>query len=225
MTIDLNVDLGEGGEHDEALTALASSVNIACGGHAGDENSITRAVTLAKKYGAAIGAHPSYDDPENFGRRALDLPLAEVTDSVSRQIEALAKHADIHHVKPHGALYNQAQSDPALAGAIIAGITRFLPSTLIYTLPKGALADAATEAGHRVAGEGFIDRGYQPNGQLIPRSEPGALLNGEAAITQALQLAERSDIATLCVHGDSPDALALLKNAQTALVHFFSNQR
>ncbi|MDB4142279.1 LamB/YcsF family protein [bacterium] len=217
MTIDLNVDLGEGGANDETLTALASSVNIACGGHAGDDETMVRAVELALLHGSAIGAHPSYDDPENFGRRALDLPLDEVTASVARQVAALAQHADLHHVKPHGALYNQAQNDPDLAHAIIVGISQILPSTLIYTLPQGALAQAALNAGHRVAGEGFIDRGYQSNGQLIPRSEPGALLDGEAAIAQARRLAQRSDIATLCVHSDSPEALHLLKKVRESL--------
>jgi UPF0271 protein len=211
MMIDLNVDLGEGGAHDAELTALASSVNIACGGHAGDEKSMLRAVGLARASGTAIGAHPSYEDREEFGRRHLDLTWEEIADSVAWQVEALARISPLHHVKPHGALYNQAQGDEEIARAVVEGISRVLPETLIYTLPGGELARVALEKGHRVWGEGFIDRGYQEDGRLIPRGEKGALIEDvEEAVAQAMRLAEREEIETLCVHGDGLRAVEIL---------------
>jgi UPF0271 protein len=211
MMIDLNVDLGEGGAHDAELTALASSVNIACGGHAGDEKSMLRAVGLARASGTAIGAHPSYEDREEFGRRHLDLTWEEIRDSVAWQVEALARISPLHHVKPHGALYNQAQVDEEIARAVVEGISRVLPETLIYTLPGGELARVALEKGHRVVGEGFIDRGYQEDGRLIPRGEKGALIEDlRDAVEQAMRLAEREEIETLCVHGDGLRAVEIL---------------
>jgi len=185
---------------------------------------MSRAVALALQHGSAIGAHPSFPDRANFGRRALELPLLEITRSVVSQIEALARLADLHHVKPHGALYNEAQREEDLAEAIVEGVSRVLPTTIIYTLPGGALARAAREAGHEVAGEGFIDRGYQENGELVPRSDPGALLAGQDALEQALRLAARGDIATLCVHGDSPEALSLLREVRARLEGFVISQ-
>lgn len=210
MNIDLNVDLGEGGAHDEELIRLAISVNIACGGHAGDLETMKRTVALAQ--GKNIGAHPGYEDRENFGRRILELPPQTVTDFVAHQIEALAEFTPLHHVKPHGALYNQAQKDPVIAQAIIEGVSKVLPQTILFTLPNGELSKAAIKLGHTVHGEGFIDRGYQENGQLIPRGQAGALITDlTEALEQARQLATRNDIQTLCVHGDSKAALALLK--------------
>ncbi|MEN8693459.1 MAG: LamB/YcsF family protein [Akkermansiaceae bacterium] len=210
MTITLNVDAGEGGLLDASLIALADSVNIACGGHAGDLDSMQRTITLAE--GKHIGAHPSYEDRENFGRHPLTLPPEEISSTVARQVGTLAQLTPLQHVKPHGALYNQAQQDEAIAEAIITGISTILPSTKIFTLPGGALARAAAAAGHQVIGEGFIDRGYQANGQLIPRGQPGGLITDPIeALAQAKTLAARDDIDTLCIHSDSPKALELLK--------------
>ena len=210
MIIDLNVDAGEGGLLDAELIALADSVNIACGGHAGDLDSMRRTIDLSQ--GKNIGAHPGYDDRENFGRLPLDLPPQEISAAVARQVEALAALTPLHHVKPHGALYNQAQQNEAIAQAIITGISTILPQTKIFTLPGGALSRAAEVAGHQVIGEGFIDRGYQSNGQLIPRGQPGDLITDPTeALAQAKTLTMRNDIGTLCVHSDSPEALELLK--------------
>lgn len=208
--IDLNVDLGEGGANDAELIRLATSVNIACGGHAGDLETMRRTVELAQ--GKKIGAHPGYEDRENFGRHPLELSPEEISKLVAQQIKALRQFTEIHHVKPHGALYNQAQTDPAIAQAIIEGASNVLPQTIIFTLPDGELSKAACISGHHVWGEGFIDRGYQSNGQLIPRGQPGDLITDSAeALAQAKQLSERNDIQTLCVHGDLAEALEFLQ--------------
>lgn len=210
MNIDLNVDLGEGGSNDAELIRLATSVNIACGSHAGDLKTMRHTVELAQ--GKNIGAHPGYEDRENFGRLPLDLSPREISESVALQIEALAELTEIHHIKPHGALYNQAQGEPIIAKAIIKGISKVLPQTIIYTLPNGELTKAALSAGHQVWGEGFIDRGYQENGQLIPRGQPGDLITDSAeTLVQAMRLTTQDEIQTLCVHGDSKKALVMLE--------------
>lgn len=217
MIIDFNVDVGEGGPHDAPLIALADSVNIACGGHAGSPELMKETIAFAA--GKNIGAHPGYEDRKNFGRLPLSTTLAlspkEIATSVARQIEALAKLTSLHHVKPHGALYNQAQQDEVVAKAILDGILQVLPTTKIFTLPDGALAKLARETGHKVIGEGFLDRGYQASGQLIPRGQPGALITDpDKALAQAKELAAREDIQTLCVHADSSEALALLQTVR-----------
>ncbi|MEM9080029.1 MAG: LamB/YcsF family protein [Verrucomicrobiota bacterium] len=224
MTIDLNVDLGEGGPHDPELTALASSVNIACGGHTGDPTSMQTAITLANQHHTAIGAHPSYYDHPHFGRRELTLSPAELINTLTQQLTTLKSLTKIHHLKLHGALYNQAHRDPVLARTLIDAITPLLPNTLIYTLPHGALFHAAQAAGHTPVAEGFLDRTYQPDGTLTPRSQPHALITDpRQAVTQALQLAHNPTIQTLCIHGDSQEALALLtKVRQTLLAEGFT---
>lgn len=234
-TIDLNADVGEGGSRDAVLIALASSANIACGGHAGDESTMRQAIAAALAHGVAIGAHPGYEDRENFGRLALDLPLAEVADLVSRQVERLAKlaaaaGAGVHHVKPHGALYNQADQNPALAAAVAEGVNRVLPGCRFFVPSGGALAEAGRSAGLPIRLEGFADRRYLPNGNLVPRGEPGAVIETPAeAVSQALEIASRQRVRTiagsliplpadtLCIHGDGPHAVDLLKAVRSAL--------
>ena len=180
-TIDLNADLGEGGSQDAALIALASSANIACGGHAGNDDTMRAAIDGCISAGVAIGAHPGYEDRENFGRRPMDLEPAAVAELVSRQIGRFAKlaaraGAEIHHVKPHGALYHQADHDPALAAAVAESVMCLLPGCGFYVPPAGALAVAGEAAGLDVWAEGFVDRRYQENGALVPRGEPGAVI-------------------------------------------------
>jgi UPF0271 protein len=230
-TIDLNADLGEGGSQDAALMALASSVNIACGGHAGDEETMEEAVELALEAGVAIGAHPGYEDREHFGRRPMNLDPGELADLVSRQVGRLAEiAAGIHHVKPHGALYNQADRDPALAAAVAEGVKRIVPGCGFYVPPGGALAAAGEAAGLTVWPEGFVDRRYLENGALVPRGDPGAVIGDlDEAIAQAMQIACEQRVMTiagiriplpartLCVHGDSPRAVGLLEAARRAL--------
>ncbi len=230
-TIDLNADLGEGGSHDAELMALASSVNIACGGHAGNATTMRTAIELAITHQVAIGAHPGYEDPRNFGRLPLKLPLQEISDLVSRQLETLASITSaIHHVKPHGALYNQAHACPDIAAAVIAGINRVLPRTILYAPPSGAFEQAATAAGHTVSSEGFADRRYGADGSLVPRSHANAVIHAvQEAVSQAREIAEHQRVRTidgslvplpartLCIHGDGPQAVTLLATLRTAL--------
>ena len=229
--IDLNADLGEGGSQDAELMALASSVNIACGGHAGDKETMDASVEEALEAGVAIGAHPGYEDREGFGRLPMDLEPAAVADLVSQQVGRLTEiAAGIHHVKPHGALYNQANRDPELAAAVVEGVKRIVPDCEFYVPPGGALAAAAEAAGLAVRAEGFVDRRYQENGTLVPRGEPGAVIEDvDEAIAQALQIACKERVRTvtgtwiplpaktLCVHGDSPRAVELLGAVRQAL--------
>ena len=229
--IDLNADLGEGGSQDAALMALASSVNIACGGHAGNKATMVEAVEAALEAGVAIGAHPGYEDRVNFGRHAMDLEPGEVATLVCRQVGQLAEiAAGIHHVKPHGALYNQADLDPVLAAVVAEGVQRIVPGCAFYVPPGGALAAAGEAAGLVVWTEGFVDRRYQENGSLVPRGQPGAVIEDvDEAVAQALLIACEQQVRTvagtcfplaartLCVHGDSPQAAALLGAVRQAL--------
>jgi UPF0271 protein len=231
LKIDLNADLGEGGEQDEALMTLASSVNIACGGHAGDNESIRRAVGLAIQAHVAIGAHPGYEDPAHFGRRTMKVSGDEIRGLIHRQLERiLAIHPRLHHVKPHGALYNQSNQDEAMAEALVAAIAGIQPDTILYCPPHGALARAA--AGIRLAtcAEGFIDRRYQEDGNLCPRTEVRALIeDAEEAVSQALKIAIQQtvttlkgttiplEVRTLCVHGEGPNAVDLLRLTRSSL--------
>lgn len=221
--IDLNADLGEGGTEDEALLDLVSSANIACGGHAGDEITMRRAIELAMASGVAIGAHPGYEDREHFGRRALTLPLKAVTDFVQRQVQQIASIAnemgsELHHVKAHGSLYNQADRDPELARAVVKGITAISPGIILYAPPAGALAAAGRAAGLTICAEGFADRRYLENGALMPRAEPGAVIsNVDEAVAQALEIVANGTVETLCVHGDGPTAVAILRTLRGRL--------
>ena len=221
--IDLNADLGEGGTEDELLLGLVSSCNIACGGHAGSDDTMRRTLAHALAAGVALGAHPGYEDRENFGRRELELPPQAITELVVRQVEKLAAlahemGADLHHVKPHGALYNQANREKPLADAVIAGVLEVSPKLRLYAPPDGALAAAARAAGMTVRAEGFADRRYQDDGSLQPRSQPGAVIESpEEAVAQALALANSGRFETLCVHGDGGHAATLLLAIRSAL--------
>ena len=234
MSIDLNCDLGEGASHDAELMPLVSSANIACGAHAGDEETMRRTIALALRHGVAIGAHPGYADRENFGRTEQNLPPAAVGELVRGQLIALQRlaaeqGAALTHVKPHGALYNQAARDPALADAIAAAVAEVDPSLVLFGLAGSHSLAAAEARGLATASEVFADRTYRPDGSLTPRTQPGALIdNAAAACAQALRLARdglvrttdgreiplRAD--TVCLHGDGPHAVAFalcLRNA------------
>lgn len=226
-TIDLNIDLGELPGEPAELFTLATTANIACGGHAGDAASMERAVGLALARGVRLAAHPSYPDRPGFGRKSMNLDPAAIGAAVEAQCAALAdvaRHlgATVARVKPHGALYHDAARDPAIAAAVIDGALRGLgvaaEAVVIVGPPSGSLL---TEAGRRGAGyarEGFADRGYREDGSLVPRSEPGALLTDpEAAARQALALAASGTIETLCVHGDTRDAVAIATRVRAAL--------
>lgn len=226
--IDLNADLGEGGEHDAELMSLISSCNIACGGHAGDEESMRAAVSMAQWNGVAIGAHPSYVDAEFFGRRYLELPLDRLIVQIRDQVEALLKIAgSLHHIKLHGALYHQANQNPELAKAFAGLVLELLNKPLIYAPPTGQMIDAAKALGLPVVAEGFIDRRYLENGELCSRSDAAAVITDvDEAVEQALRMATEGqamamngkmipmDVQTLCVHGDGVGALEILRRVK-----------
>ncbi len=223
-SIDLNCDLGEGAGHDAELMPLITSANIACGGHAGDAATMRATVTLAQKHGIAIGAHPGFADRENFGRRELALLPAEIFALVKDQVMALRAFTALRHVKPHGALYNLAARDAAVAGAIAVAVRTVDPKLVLFGLAGSELVKAGRARGLRVAEEVFADRTYQPDGSLTPRSSPDALITDEdVAVAQVLRLIREgkvraidgTDISikadTLCLHGDGPKAVAFAK--------------
>ena len=229
IRVDLNADLGEGGPDDEAILACVSSANIACGGHAGDPASMRTAVRAAMRHQVAIGAHPSFVDRENFGRSEIHLPAAQVMAMVSAQIRALhavatEEGARVLHVKPHGALYNQAARDPLLARQIVQAVIELDPQLCVVALSGSALITAAKQAGLAVAEEVFADRRYLPDGTLAPRSLPGATIDDVAqALQQAMRLIEDGQVLaldgqlltlnvdTICLHGDGAHALELAR--------------
>jgi UPF0271 protein len=238
-TIDLNADLGETVDgvptaDDEAMFAVISSASVACGGHAGDAASMREAVDRAARRGVALGAHPSYPDRPGFGRVALPMDAEDVRAAVAEQLSALAAaDADIRYVKPHGALYHVAGADPALARAVVAAVSD-LAANVGRPLPVlglgDALADAATRAGLPFVREAFLDRGYRPDGTLVPRGEPGALLDDpDLVAARAVRLATagevaavdggtvRTDAASLCLHGDTPTAVSMARAVRAAL--------
>ncbi len=233
--VDLNADLGEGCDTDEALLSLVTSANIACGGHAGDAVTMLRTVDGALARGVAIGAHPSFVDRANFGRSERQLPEEEVYATVLTQIGALdaivrARGGRLAHVKPHGALYNQSARDPALAATIARAVRDFDPSLALFALANSASVAAAREAGLRVVEEVFADRGYEPDGSLVKRGTPGALIDDEQqAVDQTLRMVrERSvraidgtvvpiNAQTVCLHGDGAHALAFARRIREGL--------
>ena len=223
MNIDLNCDLGEGAAHDAELMALVSSANIACGAHAGDEATMRRTLELARKHGVAAGAHPGYRDRANFGRLELALAPAEVFQLVVEQVRELQRIAGelgvaLAHVKPHGALYNQAARDPALADAIATAVQTVDARLILFGLAGSALIKAAAARGLTTAAEVFADRRYQADGSLVPRSRPDALIaDAEEACAQVLRLVWAGRPQTVCVHGDGPHAVAFARQLRAAL--------
>jgi 5-oxoprolinase (ATP-hydrolysing) subunit A len=234
QSIDLNCDMGESfgaftiGQ-DEALMEYVSSVNIACGFHAGDPSIMNRTVRLAKERGIAIGAHPGYPDLQGFGRREMTLAPPEIYDIVIYQIGALSGFAraaggDLHHVKAHGALYNAAAKDPAIASAIARAVYDVDKKLLFVGLSGSPMISAAKTLGLATANEVFADRTYQDDGTLTPRSDPNALIEdpGKAA-QQVLQMIQRKTVTsvsgkeipvmadTVCIHGDGKHALEFAK--------------
>jgi UPF0271 protein len=231
-SIDLNCDMGELPEAiadgtQESLMASLTSVNIACGGHAGDERTMKTTIEQALRWNLAIGAHPGYADRANFGRVELKLSAKEIADSVYEQVRALAGiaagcGARVVHVKPHGALYNQAVRDRGIAEAIADGVARWDKSTVIVGLAGSPMLEVFRRAGFAVAAEAFADRRYEADGTLRSRKFEDALIrNPEEAAWQALGIAERGlviasdgsevsvDAQTLCIHGDTPGAPAI----------------
>lgn len=238
--IDLNSDLGESfGRYtlgdDEALMQVITSANVACGLHAGDPLVIDRTVRLAAQYGVSLGAHPGYPDLQGFGRRPMEMAADEVEAFILYQVGAVAAFAraagrDLVHVKPHGALYNQAAGDARLAAAVARGVARFSREVILVGLAGSALIDAGQDAGLRVAAEGFPDRATNPDGSLRSRREPGAVLHSvEAICEQAVRLARQgiriedgsqvryARVDTICIHGDHPGAARSAAAVRAAL--------
>jgi 5-oxoprolinase (ATP-hydrolysing) subunit A len=221
MNIDLNADLGEGAINDSQLLGIVTSCNIACGGHAGDSASMRSTVTAALGNGVVIGAHPSYPDRAGFGRRSRFSAGSELRLSLQGQIASLrdiciASGTTLRHVKPHGALYNDAMRDRDLAELLIEAIAGAVPGAAAIGLPASALAIAADEHNLPFIREGFIDRAYRPDGQLLPRTEAGAVHTDlDIIVNQALNLVGRVD--TLCIHSDTEGAVAAATAVRQAL--------
>lgn len=225
VVVDLNADVGEGFDADSALLDLVTSANVACGFHAGDAQTMRVVCTAAVTAGVSIGAHVSYRDRDGFGRRALSVDAVTVAADVAEQIEALQAAAEsvggrVAFVKPHGALYHRASSDPECAAAIVAAAAGAGPLAILGW-PGSALLARARDAGLPAVAEGFADRAYAPGGTLVPRTEPGSMLGADAAVRQALALAEGrlgGEVRSICVHGDSAGAAALAAGVRDALV-------
>jgi 5-oxoprolinase (ATP-hydrolysing) subunit A len=234
MTIDLNADVGEGMD-DAALLPFLSSVNVACGLHAGGPAVMDRTVAMALERGLRVGAHPGYADRENFGRKDVELPAAEVTSLVLYQVAALEGFVRAHggrmvHVKAHGALYNRAARDPELARAVVEGVRKAKADLIVVGLAGSRLVEAAKSAGLAAAGEAFADRRYLPDGSLVPRKQPGAVLTDpDEAAEQAVRIARDGYVLTsdgsrlavraetLCLHGDTPGAPRIASAVRTGL--------
>lgn len=238
--IDLNADLGESyGQwvlgDDDAMLGLVSSANVACGFHAGDPTTLRATTERAATSGVAVGAQVAYPDLRGFGRRFLDVEPAALTDDVLYQIgalEALCRVAGtrVRYVKPHGALYNATRTHTAQARAVVEAVRAYDPALPVLGLPGSELLAAAEAAGLRAVPEFFVDRGYTPEGGLVPRREPGALLDDAGAAAQrvvrmiehgVVRAVDGSDVAvraeSACVHGDSPGAVAMARQVRDAL--------
>ena len=234
-TIDFNCDLGEGCGTDAAIVPLISSASIACGAHAGDATTMRETAALCLAHGVAIGAHPSFEDREHFGRRELDVAADVLEASVRRQIETLAGvcvriGTRLRHVKPHGALYNLAARDRVTADAIVRAVRSVEPSLILYGLSGSCLTDAARDADLAVAHEVFAERAYDADGRLAPRGTPGAVIerlddalaqvrgllrDGTVVARDGTRVSLRGD--TLCLHGDRTDAPAFARALREAL--------
>jgi UPF0271 protein len=226
--IDLNCDMGEGAGDDAQIIPLVSSVNVACGFHAGGPDVMHQTVRLARKHGVAVGAHPSYPDRAGFGRRFMAASHEEVRDDVTYQIGALwafcrAEGVPLTHVKAHGALYNAAAQDPALALAICEATRDVDPALTVVCLARSPMVEVARGLGVRCAEEAFADRAYTSAGSLVPRGTPGAVIRDPEKVGERVSMMVRErrvvaidgavipiDPETICVHGDTPGAAQLV---------------
>jgi UPF0271 protein len=225
MNIDMNCDMGEldDAAHEAALMAYITSANIACGGHAGDAQTMERTSRLALERGVRIGAHPGYPDRENFGRLEIEMTGEAIAETVYAQIARLDEvvrrlGGTIVHVKPHGALYNVAVRNGEVARAIAEGAARWNPRTTLFGLAGSPMLDVWRTMGMAVAGEAFADRRYEADGTLRSRKFADALITDPAAAAaQALRFAREGLAETICVHGDTPGSVALLTACREAL--------
>lgn len=219
----LNIDLGELDGEPEELYALAHLANVACGGHAGDATTIDCALALAKAHGARVGAHPSYPDRAGFGRHPIEISVPALVASLRGQLGLLKERAElagvaVGHVKAHGALYHSMNRDDALATACIDAFVDVLGAVDVLGPPGGATERATRALGLSFLAEGFADRGLLPDGSLVPRGQPGALVTDpEAARAQTRALLATDRYATLCVHGDTENAVSIARAVRETL--------
>lgn len=233
--IDINCDMGEGCPNDESLLGLVSSASIACGVHAGSAELMRRTMSLAAARGVAVGAHPGLADAAGMGRREQPLTVRDAHDLVAAQVRAMqdaARELDVtvSHVKPHGAIYNQAARDAALADAVAQAVREADANLILFGLAGSELVRAGIAAGLRVASEAFADRRYRADGSLVPRSRPGAIIEDPAdATAQVLRIVRDHKLVTvegaeltvqadtICVHSDSPDSVEMVRRVREAL--------
>ena len=233
--ITINCDMGEGAGHDAAVMPFIDLASIACGYHAGDEATMRETLYLAKKHGVKAGAHPSFPDRGNFGRTEMQVPSPSLFEMVVEQMRTLQKLAaasgiPLFHVKPHGALYNMAAKDPALAHLIAAAVETVDENLVLVGLSGSCLIAAGKAAGLQTAAEVFADRRYRDDGSLTPRSQEGALITNEKeAVAQVLQIARENRVTalsgkqipvvgeTVCIHGDGQDPAGFARAIAEAL--------
>jgi UPF0271 protein len=233
-TIDINCDLGEGGGMDAALMPLISSCNIACGGHYGNAESVDRTVELAKKNKVKVGAHPSYPDLANFGRKSLHMPAKALKESLHEQIDLVeqacqAQDVALHHIKPHGALYNDMRKSQNIADLVLEVLIERKTNLVVFVPPKVEFSQELPDS-IRLWTEGFADRAYRKDLSLVPRTEKGAVLSDPATISERVaNMATDGSVLTklgkiihqkfetICVHSDTPDALLILKAIHSKL--------
>ena len=233
--LDLNADLGEGVGDDAAMLEIVSSANIACGGHAGDVDTMRATVRAARDRGVVVGAHPGFADRENFGRRRLVLPPEELDASIRAQVRTLVEIAEdegwsVRYVKLHGALANMAAEEPAVMALCLAAVEGLVQDLAVLAIDNSAQTDVAEALGFRTIREAYADRAYQANGLLVSRQMPGAVLHDSGVIAErAVRLAQAGEIVaadgsivrsaarSLCIHGDTPDAVRLARAVKDAL--------
>lgn len=233
--IDLNADIGEGAGTDAALLKLISSASIACGGHAGDDETMKSCLQIARENGVAIGAHPGFPDTENFGRERLDMPHEDIANEIVDQVTRLVRHglnagARVRYVKLHGALANMAAEDAKLAKTVFSAVHDTYPSLAVLAIDNSAQVAAAEALGMRVIREAYADRAYDRKGMLVPRTEAGAVIvKRRQLLARCLLLAKKGEILardgrilqtsarSICIHGDTPGAVALAKDIRATL--------
>lgn len=236
---DINIDMGEGFGVETQLMPLIQSCNIACGGHAGNESTISELISLARMHGVKIGAHPSYPDRENFGRVSMKISKYDLSQSLEKQlryfIHLLGKADDLHHVKPHGALYNDCAENADLAMTFIEVLLKCCPNAILFTIPDSILGRLAREKGIKVWQEAFLDRGYTKDGKLQAREKKGAILSDIKAVYEQFDtLLHKAKVRsvdhqwipmeadTYCLHGDHPQ---VVKNLQELLKRYRLNYK
>ncbi|MFT7033872.1 MAG: UPF0271 protein [Cyclobacteriaceae bacterium] len=229
MGIDINCDLGEGIGNDGAIMPYISSCNIACGIHAGDSGTMSKTIALAKKHGVKIGAHPSYPDRVNFGRKVLGISSGELIKSIEDQVMSLKtlltkSDSNLNHIKPHGALYNEAAINKKVAKSVISAVKSFGQEIQLFVPYKSVIAELAKSEGVQIKYEGFADRAYQDDLQLVSRTQAGAVLHepekiyrhvskmiNEQQVDTISGNLQQIIVDTICVHGDNPEAVEIVK--------------